>query len=92
MDGILLRIKITSISWRSSRKRRKVLTPEQEQHLKRIKANFTSKVDTKYRAGQKEHGGDLMHNNALAVLDMAIAEAVDLVVYLETLREVLVGK
>lgn len=68
------------------------MTPEQENHLKRIKANFLHKVDTKYRKGQKEHGGDLMNNNALAIIDMAIDEAVDNVVYLETLREVLVGK
>jgi hypothetical protein len=68
------------------------MTPEQELHLKRIKNNFVSKADTKYRAGQKEHGGDLIHQNALALIDMAIAEAVDQVVYLETLREVIVGK
>jgi len=68
------------------------MTSEQESHLKRIKSNFASKVDAKYRAGQKEHGGDLMHNNALALIDMAISEAVDQVVYLETLREVIVGK
>ena len=68
------------------------MSPEQEQHLKRIKANFVSKVDTKYRAGQKEHGGDLMHSNALAIIDMSIAEAVDLVVYLDTFREILVGQ
>ena len=68
------------------------MSPEQEQHLKRIKLNFSSKVDKKYREGQREHGGDLMHNNALAIIDMAISEAVDQVVYLETLREVLVGK
>lgn len=68
------------------------MTPEQEQHLKKIKINFTNRVDLKYRAGQKEHGGDLMHNNALVIIDMAISEAVDQVVYLETLREVLVGR
>lgn len=68
------------------------MTPEQEQHLKRIKYNFNLKVDIKYRAGQKEHGGDLMHNNALTLLNFAIAEAIDQVVYLETLREVIVGE
>lgn len=68
------------------------MTNEQELHLKHIKAIFAVKVDEKYRAGQKEHGGDLIHNNALNLLDMAIAEAVDMVVYLETLREVMVGK
>ena len=69
-----------------------MMTNEQEQHLKRIKANFAAKVEAKYRAGQKEHGGDLMHNNALTLVDMAISEAIDQVVYLETIREVLVGK
>jgi len=68
------------------------MTPEQEAHLKRIKTNFSLKVDKKYRDGQKEHGGDLIHNNALALIDMAISEAVDQVVYLETLREIIVGK
>lgn len=68
------------------------MTPEQEQHLKRIKASFATKVEAKYRAGQKEHGGDLMYNNALTLVDMAISEAIDQVVYLETIKEVLVGK
>lgn len=68
------------------------MTPEQETHLKHIKSNFASKVDKKYREGQKEHGGDLIHSPALTILDMAISEAVDQVVYLETLREILVGK
>lgn len=33
-----------------------------------------------------------MHNNALALIDMALAEAIDTIVYLETLREVIVGE
>ena len=33
-----------------------------------------------------------MCNNALWLIDMAISEAVDQVVYLETLREVIVGQ
>jgi hypothetical protein len=68
------------------------MTPEQEAHLKRIKTNFTKIVDEKYRMGQKEHGGDLMHNNALTIIDMAISEAVDQIVYLETVREVIIGE
>lgn len=63
------------------------MTPEQEAHLKRIKANFTKKVDKKYRAGQEEHGGDLFHDSILLLLDKAISEAIDQVVYLETIRE-----
>ena len=65
------------------------MTVEQESHLKRIKANFIQKVDTKYRAGQQEHGGDLMRKDVVSLIDMAIAEAIDQVVYLETLREVI---
>ena len=65
---------------------------EQEEHLKRIMANFASKVDTKYRNGQKEHGGNLIHMNVLGLVDSSLAEAIDLVVYLETLREVIVGE
>jgi len=68
------------------------LTPEQEAHLERIKASFLSKVDAKYRKGQEAHGGDLMYANALTLIDAAIAEAVDQVVYLETLRVVIVGE
>lgn len=68
------------------------MTQTQEAHLKRIKDKFTMKVDTKYRKGQEEHGGDLIDNDALAILDMAISESIDQVVYLETLREKLVGE
>jgi len=68
------------------------MTNEQEAHLKRIKANFSAKVDKKYRIGQEEHGGDLVHSSAISILDNAINEAIDLVVYLESLREILVGK
>lgn len=67
------------------------MTKEQEEHLKRIQTNFYKKISLKYRAGQEEHGGDLMHSPALTILDMAISEAIDMVVYLETLREVLIG-
>ena len=70
----------------------KKLTPQQEEHLKRIKANFALKVNKKYRKGQEEHGGDLLSKSAIELVDNAIAEAIDQVVYLETLREVLVGR
>ncbi len=68
------------------------MTPEQEAHLKRIKKCFDFKVDKKYREGQREHGGDLIHNNLIDLVDMAISEAVDQVVYLETIREAIIGK
>jgi len=41
--------------------------------------------DTKYRKGQKEHGGDLWKKKH--IIDMAIEEAIDQVGYLITLRE-----
>ncbi len=68
------------------------MTPEQEKHLHRIKANFTHKCDVKYREGQREHGGDLMHDHILKLINKSLDEAIDLVVYLETLRESVVGK
>ena len=58
---------------------------KQEQHLQRIKDEFTSLVDAKYRAGQKEHGGTLLEKEGL--LDMGIEEVLDLAVYLLTLKE-----
>jgi len=35
------------------------VTPKQEQHLQFIIAEFKRLYEPKYRAGQKEHGGDL---------------------------------
>lgn len=68
------------------------MTSEQELHLQRIKDNFLIKIDSKYRNGQRKHGGDLMCDNALSVIDKAIEEALDLYVYLETVRETIVGR
>jgi hypothetical protein len=68
------------------------MTPDQEAHLKRIKENFDTLVDLKYRKGQREHGGDLSSKSALDLLDEAINEAVDQIVYLETVREIIVGE
>jgi hypothetical protein len=58
-------------------------------HLESIKKRFDGLVDGKYRRGAASHGGDLLHLKPVAVLDMAIDEAVDQVVYLLTLRELL---
>ena len=63
----------------------KHMTLEQEAHLASLKVEACALMDAKYRAGQQEHGGDLLKKPG--VLDMAIAEAVDLVVYLLTLRQ-----
>ena len=63
------------------------MTPEQEAHLQHIKTRFVDAVDTKYRAGAKEHGSDLMSMNPLRLLDEAIAENIDQFTYLLTLRD-----
>jgi hypothetical protein len=57
------------------------MNEEQESHLWAIKERFVSKLDSKYRAGQGEHGGNLWDRD---VLTDAIDEAIDLVTYLDT--------
>jgi hypothetical protein len=63
------------------------MTGAQESHLARVKAEFLSLVDAKYRAGAAEHGGELLALPDLEVLDLAIEEAIDQVVYLLSLKE-----
>ena len=60
------------------------MTLEQESHLSHLKRDFCRWVDKKYRAGQKEHGGNLWQKD---VTKNAIDEAIDMVVYLLTLQE-----
>ena len=54
----------------------------QEKHLKQLKDSFTSALDKKYRAGQKEHTGNLWDNPAL--LAEAEQEVIDLWSYIKT--------
>ena len=61
------------------------MTPEHEQHLQRILSRFTSDCRAKYEAGQVEHGGELWAKPGM--LEHAIEESIDLVVYLYTLLE-----
>lgn len=61
------------------------MTVDQEVHLKRIKDWICEKIDKKYRAGQKEHGGDLWKKPA--VFDFLLEEVIDLVVYAKTLQD-----
>jgi len=63
------------------------MTTSQETHLARIKADFVVLVDAKYRLGAAEHSGDLMQMNAAQILNHAIDEAIDQVVYLLSLKE-----
>ena len=59
----------------------------QEAHLGRVKSEFVALVDSKYRAGAMEHGGELLALPDLEILDLAIEEAIDQVVYLLSLKE-----
>jgi len=61
------------------------LTQEQERHLASVKEDFAKLVDGKYRQGQREHGGNLWLKHGL--IDQAIEEAIDQVVYLLALKQ-----
>ena len=63
------------------------MSPMQEAHLGRVKAEFAALVDSKYRAGAVEHRGELLALPPLKILDLAIEEAIDQVVYLLSLKE-----
>ena len=65
------------------------MSPSQEANLKYIKAAFAHMVEGKYRTGDAEHQGDLTSLPITTLLDHAIDEAIDQVVYLLTLRRAL---
>ncbi len=65
------------------------MTNDQERHLQEIKDKFNVLVDSKYRKGAAEHGGDLQDMPIIELLDNAIDEAVDQVTYLLTLHKIL---
>lgn len=67
-----------------------VMTPERTAHLERILREFQADARAKYEAGQGEHGGNLWQKPGM--LEAALAEAIDLVIYLYTLREQLQGR
>ena len=54
-------------------------------HLRRITSWLVSAVTSKYEKGQQEHGGSLW--TKAGMLAHAESEALDLVVYLPTLRD-----
>ena len=61
------------------------MTPQQEEHLQRVKDKFTQAIDKKYRSGQKEHGGNLWEKKG--IIGMIKEEIEDLWVYVVTLEE-----
>jgi hypothetical protein len=58
---------------------------EHTAHVTRILTRFNKELTKKYEQGQQEHGGNLWLKSGM--LDLAIEEVIDLVVYLYTLRE-----
>jgi len=66
------------------------MTDEHEEHLAKIKKQIVQLIDSKYRKGQIEHGGNLYHKPG--IVDFAIEEIVDLVVYILTLKQQLEGE
>lgn len=64
-----------------------MMSPEQEAHLKEVLAVSHLLINDKYRHGQKAHGGNLFDLSASQLIDEAINEAVDQLVYLLTAKE-----
>lgn len=62
-----------------------MMTKEHEDHLNTIIKTFNEIVIPKYTRGHEEHGGKLWEKEGL--IDEAIMEAVDMVVYLVTLKQ-----
>ena len=63
------------------------MTPTQEKHLASVKKRAAELIDRKYRRGQQEHGGDLWSLPVGTLVDNAIDEAVDQLVYLLTIKD-----
>lgn len=62
------------------------MTQEQRQHCQDIATSFGLLMTKKYFKGAQEHGGNLWDMSAEKLLDNALDEAIDQVVYLITLK------
>lgn len=62
------------------------MTSEQMAHAFRIAGDFSRLMHDKYEKGAKEHGGNIWDKDSDWLLDQAIDEAIDQVVYLITLK------
>jgi hypothetical protein len=62
------------------------MTQEQELHLELVIKEATALIDAKYRAGQAAHGGDLFTKTTTELIDEAINECIDQIVYLLTAK------
>jgi len=60
------------------------MTEEHHQHIDHILRTFNQRCVDKYISGNEEHGGFLPDKEG--IIDMAIDEAIDQVIYLVTLK------
>jgi hypothetical protein len=63
------------------------LTTEQQGHISTLVRLASAAMFDKYRAGAAEHGGNLWDLSTSTLLDNAVSEAIDQVIYLMTLRD-----
>lgn len=63
------------------------ISKEANAHIGQIAKEFCNDMADKYIVGQIEHGGDLKDLSVSCLLDEAIKEAIDQVVYLFTMRQ-----
>lgn len=61
------------------------MTDKHVNHLKHIQKEFNDRSEHQYIGGQIEHGGNLWTKKNL--IDEALSESIDLVVYLVTLKD-----
>lgn len=66
------------------------MNKEQIKHMERIENLFSEQMKKKYEIGAIQHGGMLW--NKAGIIDMAIEESIDMVVYLLTLKDQLYSK
>ena len=68
------------------------MTDEQREHLGSIQLDFNRRVQKKYEAGAKEHGGNLWEKPLKWQLEQVMEEAIDSYTYAYTALEQLNGR
>lgn len=63
------------------------MTTAQRGHIGRTIQSTSAAMFAKYAKGAEEHGGNLWDHTAMQLIEMALDEAVDQVIYLSTLRD-----
>ena len=63
------------------------MTSEQYEHIMKLNQQFADEATEKYEKGCIEHGGGMWNMTKEELLDEAIQEAIDQVIYLMTLRD-----